>query len=54
LDNRDKIKDYVKIMTADEAVVFVRSKLDERDEFNRRAVSECGGELPEWTGNDNL
>jgi len=52
LGNRDKIKDYVKIMTADETVAFVRNKLDERDEFNRRVVSECGGELPEWTGKD--
>jgi hypothetical protein len=52
LGNRDKIKDYVKIMSADETVAFVRSKLDERDEFNRRVVSEYGGELPEWTGKD--
>jgi hypothetical protein len=52
LGNREKIRDYVTIMTADEAAAFVRKKINERDEFNRRVVKEYGGELPEWTGKD--
>ncbi len=39
-------------MTADEAVAFVRDKINERDEFNLRVAREYGGELPEWTGKD--
>lgn len=52
LGNRAKIRDYVRIMTAKEAVAFVRNKINERDEFNRRAAREYGGKLPEWTGMD--
>jgi len=42
----------VRILTADEAIAFVREKIRERDEFNRQVVREFGGELPEWTGKD--
>jgi hypothetical protein len=52
LGNRDKLKDMVKILSPEEAVDFVRSKIQERDGFNKRVVSELGGELPEWTGRD--
>ena len=37
---------------ADEAVNYVRQKIQERDEFNVRFVKEFGGELPPWTGHD--
>lgn len=52
LGNREKIRDYVRIMTADEAVAFVRDKINERDQFNLRVAREYRGELPEWTGKD--
>lgn len=52
LGNREKLRDFVRITSADEAVEFVRDKIKERDDFNRRVASECGGDLPEWTGKD--
>jgi hypothetical protein len=52
LGNRDKLRDMVPIMSPDEAVDFVRSKIRERDDFNRRVCKEIGGELPPWTGRD--
>lgn len=52
LGNRHKLKDFVKILSPDEAVDFVRQKIQERDEFNVRFVKEFGGELPPWTGHD--
>ena len=52
LGNRHKLTDYVQIMTPDETVKFIRSKIEERDEFNRRAAKEFGRALPPWTGND--
>jgi hypothetical protein len=42
----------IRILTADEAVAFVRAKIRERDEFNRQVVREFGGQLPDWTGQD--
>jgi hypothetical protein len=30
----------------------VRSKIRERDDFNRQWVEEFGGKLPDWTGPD--
>jgi len=42
----------VKILSPDEAVNFVRSKIADRDEFNRRVEMECGAALPSWTGRD--
>ncbi|KAF0190563.1 MAG: hypothetical protein FD165_2598 [Gammaproteobacteria bacterium] len=52
LGNRDKLRDVVQIMSPNEAVAFVRSKICERDEFNERVSREIGGELPPWTGKD--
>ncbi len=52
LGNRHKLRDLVKILSPDEAVDFVRQKIQERDEFNVRFVKEFGGELPPWTGRD--
>ena len=50
--NRHKLKDFVKILSPDEAVDFVRQKIQERDDFNVRFVEEFGGKLPPWTGHD--
>lgn len=52
LGNRAKLANFVQIMSPDEAVSFVRSKIAERDEFNRKVAREYGGELPVWTGKD--
>lgn len=52
LGNRDKLKNMLKVLSPDEAVDFVRSKIQERDNFNMRVVKEFGGEVPEWTGSD--
>jgi hypothetical protein len=54
LGNRDTLSKRfsIQILTADEAVIFVREKIQERDDFNRRIVREFGGELPDWTGKD--
>jgi hypothetical protein len=53
LGNRHKLAGLVQIMSPDEAVIFVRSKIQERDEFNRRIAKQVGGELPAWTGQDD-
>jgi len=52
LGNRHKLKDILKIFSPDEAVDYVRQRIQERDEFNVRFVKEFGGELPPWTGHD--
>jgi len=52
LGNRDKLASLVKIMSPDETVNFVRGKISERDDFNRKVAIEFGGELPSWTGAD--
>jgi hypothetical protein len=52
LGNRHKLKDVVKILSDSEAVVFIRTKIAERDDFNRRVNREFGVDLPEWTGKD--
>ncbi len=52
LGNRDKLSGIVSIMTDREAVAFIRNKIRERDEFNRRVAQEFGAELPKWTGKD--
>ena len=53
LGNRHKLNGLVQVMSPEEAVVFVRGKITERDVFNERVVKEFGGELPSWTGRDN-
>lgn len=54
LGNRDALaKQFgVRILSADEAVEFVRSKIRERDDFNRQVVREFGGTLPDWSNAD--
>ena len=52
LGNREKLRDFVCVMSDTEAVDFIRQEIQERDAFNRRFVEEIGGELPEWTGQD--
>lgn len=52
LGNRHKLSDIVQILSDTEAIAFIRGKITERDEFNRRVVREFGGKLPDWTGRD--
>lgn len=52
LGNRDKLRALIKILSPEEAVEFVRSKIRERDDFNSRVAQETGHEMPEWTGKD--
>jgi hypothetical protein len=52
LGNRSELSRFVRIMSDEEAVAFIRSKVDERDDFNRRVAEATGLSLPEWTGKD--
>jgi hypothetical protein len=52
LGNCDKLKDIVKVLSDSGAVDFIREKIIERDEFNRRVNREFGVALAEWTGKD--
>jgi hypothetical protein len=54
LGNRARLTEKfgVQIMSPQEAVAFVRQKIQERDDFNRRLADEYGGDLPDWTGQD--
>lgn len=52
LGNRHKLSDFVQILSPDEAVVYVRQKIKERDGFNIQFVQNFGGTLPPWTGMD--
>ena len=54
LGHRDELalRFGLRILTADEAVAFVRERIGERDDFNRKVVREFGGQLPDWTGKD--
>jgi len=52
LGNRHKFRNVPTILSPDEAVDFVRSKIRERDDFNARVAREFGGDLPPWTGQD--
>ena len=52
LGNRDKLNDMLTILSPDEAVGFVRGKLQKRDDFNRQVATELDVDLPEWAGKD--
>lgn len=52
LGNRHKFKELVTILSPDEAVSLVRSKITERDAYNVKVSQQCGMELPTWTGTD--
>jgi hypothetical protein len=52
LGNKARLGKFVTVMSDDEAVAFIRSKINERDEFNRRVSEETGQLLPEWTAKD--
>jgi hypothetical protein len=54
LGNRDTLAQRfgVRILSADEAVDFVRAKILERDGFNRQVAPELGIALPDWTDMD--
>jgi hypothetical protein len=54
LGNRDALRKRfgLQILSAEEAVDFVQTKIHERDDFNAQVVREFGGQLPEWTGAD--
>lgn len=52
LGNRDKLHDIVSVMSDKDVILFIREKINERDNFNRRVAREYGGQLPNWTGND--
>ena len=52
LGNRVRLSGIVQLMSDVEAVTFIRSKITERDEFNRRVSIETGQLLPEWTEKD--
>lgn len=52
LGNRDKLNGMVRIFNDEEAVEFIRSKIAERDDLNRRIAQEFDLPLPEWTGRD--
>lgn len=52
LGNRHKLKDVVKILSPNETVIFVKQKIRERDDFNKKLIAKFGGTLPHWTGQD--
>jgi hypothetical protein len=52
LGNRHKLNGFVRIMTPEEAVKHVETKIHERDEFNREMTKWIKAELPPWTGKD--
>lgn len=54
LGNRDALvrRFSIRILSAEEAVAFVRAKISERGDFNGQVVRKLGGTLPDWTGMD--
>ncbi len=52
LGNRDQLRKFVQIMSDTEAFEFIRSKIAERDDFNRLLSKETGCPLPAWVGHD--
>lgn len=54
LGYRDTLWDRyrMQIFSPDEAIEYLRHKIQERDSFNERVAREFGGRLPEWNGKD--
>jgi hypothetical protein len=52
LGNAHKLTNIVKIFNATDAVTFIRKKIQERDDHNRKILQVTGQKLPEWTGKD--
>ncbi|MHB8404623.1 MAG: hypothetical protein ACYDCJ_04280 [Gammaproteobacteria bacterium] len=52
LGNSEKLSNLVQILSPDEAVAYIRYKICERDEFNKRVAKEFNCELPPWAGKD--
>jgi hypothetical protein len=54
LGNRDKLRTMsdILIMSPDEAVGFVETKIRARDDLNKRIARAMGAEPPDWTGED--
>jgi hypothetical protein len=54
LGNREKLQELggIQILRPDEAVAFVRGKITERDDFNRKVAELTGKAMPDWTGKD--
>jgi hypothetical protein len=52
LGKRSQLSRFVRIMSDEQAVAFVRSNLHERDDTNLRVAEEPGLSVPEWTGKD--
>jgi len=52
LGNRNKFSDLLTVLTADEAVAFVKRKIIERDNFNKECARITNTEPPEWTDQD--
>lgn len=49
LGGRAKLREKLKILSPDEAVNYVRIKIQERDELNERIAKEINCKLPHWT-----
>ena len=52
LGNAHKLTNIVKILSPTDAVAFIRNKIQERDDHNRKISQATGQKLPEWTGKD--
>lgn len=52
LGNAHKLADIVKILNPEQAVRFIREKIIERDDRNRKISDLTGNAIPEWTGCD--
>jgi hypothetical protein len=52
LGHRDELRSLVQIMTDDEAVGFIKTKILERDNRARHDATESGAPLPDWVGKD--
>jgi hypothetical protein len=52
LGNRKYFKDVLTVLSAEEAVDFVKTKIKERDDFNKQCAQLTNTALPEWTDQD--